>query len=153
MLSQDVAPRQATPDSSKDEVDGYLLDLAALAQSSLAGALQTTHGLVRYAGFCIESIGTCLPLHFIWWATLPCVVLARSVSGRGSWKDATPGCSHGMLCRFATKGQVQSFLRLPPCEALLAKADDVPMHAVLSLAYSVAPPASSRNASPQSALL
>jgi hypothetical protein len=58
-----------------------------------------------------------------------------------------------MLSRFATKGQLQSFLRLPPCEAISGQAEDVPLHAVLDFAYSIAPPTGTKNASPQSALL
>ena len=151
------AARQAPPDSSEEEVDGYLLDLAALAQSSLAGALQSTHGRVRCAGLWLRILAWSpmqSPLIACMQGASPCcVVVARSVSSMGAWKGTSPGCTHGMLCRFATKGQLQSFLRLPPCEALLANAGDVPMHAVLSFAYSIAPPAGSKNASPQSALL
>lgn len=37
---------QATPQATSEEVDQHLTQLAALAESSLAGALQTTHGKI-----------------------------------------------------------------------------------------------------------
>ena len=82
-----------------------------------------------------------------------CSTNGRSSSREGrvasSWE-----CTHGMLTRFETRSQLQSFLRLPPCQALQdAQGEQLPLQAALSFAYSIAPPASSRSSSPQSALL
>jgi hypothetical protein len=38
---------QADPEANAEDVDEYLSQLAALAGSSLAGALQSTYGAVR----------------------------------------------------------------------------------------------------------
>lgn len=48
---------QATPRATFEEVDQHLTQLAALAESSLAGALQTTHGKIL-----------CVPLRCIHYA-------------------------------------------------------------------------------------
>ena len=85
---------------------------------------------------------------------MPCCALlvARSVDASGEM-SARPDCTHGMLSRFASKSQLQNFLRLPPCEAVSKQAEGVPLHAVLDFAYNVVPPTGTKNASPQSALL
>lgn len=84
-------------------------------------------------------------------AELGVVLLPRSLDLLG--EAIRLDCTHGMLSRFATKSQLQSFLRLPPCEDVSGQAEGVPLHAVLDFAYSVAPPTGTKNASPQSALL
>ncbi|CAL8462957.1 g2491 [Coccomyxa elongata] len=108
---------KATPRATFEEVDQHLTQLAALAESSLAGALQTTHGKI--------------------WSS--------------EFEDS--GGTHAMLTRFETQKQLQAFLRLPPCAALLSAVNNSPVSALVSFAYNIAPPNDSRSTSPRSNLL
>ncbi|BDA48047.1 hypothetical protein COCOBI_11-3040 [Coccomyxa sp. Obi] len=108
---------KATPQATSREVDEHLKQLAALAESSLAGALQTTHGKISSS----------------------------------SYEDS--GGTHAMLTRFETQKQLQAFLRLPPCAALLSAVNNLPVSALVSFAYNIAPTNNSRSTSPQSNLL
>lgn len=108
---------KATPHATSREVDEYLTQLAAMAESSLAGALQATHGKILSSKF----------------------------------EDS--GGTHAMLARFETQKQLQAFLRLPPCAALLSAVNSTPVSVLVSFAYNIAPPNDSRSTAPQSNLL
>ena len=58
-----------------------------------------------------------------------------------------------MLTRFETKRQMQAFLRLPPCVAVVENTYNFPVSAAVSFAYNIAPPKESRSSAPQSNLL
>ncbi len=100
-------------------MEAFLGQLAALAGSPLAGALQSTYGRL------VSPI-------------------SRSASYNEAGEDLAsqdePLGSHLVLSRFERPTQLRGFLELPPCEALVGGQEGlVPVKAVLSAQMQIAP--------------
>lgn len=149
------------------EVEAYLQDMAGVAQSSLAGAVQATCGRLRCA--------TCFASAFMsaeksWWTfehacrMWGCILALRGALGlcvdvwsklwqcevtslagmymRRTFKDGP--WTHALLTRFGERAQLRNFLALPPCRALTsgrgaAAAAGAPLYAAFTASFEVGP--------------
>ena len=97
-----------------------------------------------------------LNLHVIAEILGPClsdsnITICRLSSQQGGQEQF--GATHAMLTRFETVGQLQAFLRLPPCSQLLKTSEDPYFASALSFTYDIAPPSGARSTAPQKHLL
>jgi hypothetical protein len=121
---------QVYNDSDEDDVLMFLGQLAALAGSSMAGAIQTTFGKLASN-------------------------LSRSIEydsqGQVVRDEMVHQATHLMLSRFERPAQIRGFLELPPCLALVDQEEDtVPVKAAQSLQIVIVPAESANNSQPLS---
>ena len=115
------------PGAADADADAYVAQLAALAESSLAGALQATHGrLVNPSG-------------------------ARTFGAEGEAADLeAERWTHALMARFEAADQLAAFLARPPVAALAegGGGEEAPVTGALVTQWAVAPAAGAGGGAP-----